>query len=169
MEGAVCLDHGSLCGGIVCPVVVLRLNWLTLIKGIGCHHKWPDLTWLIFLFTLATVGTGVPRKMLLRNIQVGKWGILIFKTCALCSQEILGWRGKGFEPCSESWSWHWSAQAAAAVEPFSGRGGKSLGHPCGCKRFLELQLDLVDIECKNVKRFRMLILPIRWLRSASLS
>lgn len=23
MEGAVCLDHGSLCGGIVCPVVVL--------------------------------------------------------------------------------------------------------------------------------------------------
>ena len=73
MEGAVCLDHGSLCGGIVCPVVVLRLNWLTLIKGIGCHHKWPDLTWLIFLFTLATVGTGVPRKMLLRIIQVRKW------------------------------------------------------------------------------------------------
>ena len=92
-----------------------------------------------------------------------------WKTCALCSQEILGWRGKGFEPCSESWSWRWSAQAAAAVELFSGRGGKSLGHPCGCKRFLELQLDLVDIECKNVKRFRMLILPIRWLRSASLS
>ena len=26
MEGAVRLDHGSLCGGIVCPVVVLRLN-----------------------------------------------------------------------------------------------------------------------------------------------
>ena len=46
--------------------VKFGLDWLTtVIRGRQRHHKWPNLTWLIFLFTLETVGTGVPRKILL--------------------------------------------------------------------------------------------------------